>query len=456
MTVGTANTQALGTEKVSALLFRYALPAIIAMTSASLYNIADSIFIGHGVGPLAISGLAVTFPMMNIASAFGSLIGIGASSLISIRLGQGNKQRAFLILGNAVLLNVVIGGILTAVSLAFLDPILYFFGASEHTIEYSRSYMQIILAGNVITHVYLGLNDILRATGYPRKSMAIMLTAVLSNVALDAMFVFWFGWGIRGAAVATLIGQTLALGLLIVHYTNRKHFLYFRPGIFRFVGVIVKKVVSIGLAPFLLNLCASIVVIFINTALKRYGGDLYIGAYGIVNRSVLFFIMVIAGLNQGMQPIVGYNFGARQFDRVMRALGITTVCAVTVTTFGWVLGHLFPSSLVVIFTDDPTLLKAAAEGMRLVTSVFPIVGFQVVASNFFQYIGKPKKAILLSMTRQLLFLVPLLAVLPSYYGTDGVWMSMPVADSLAALMAAALLAGQIRMFRRHPDRVKVI
>lgn len=446
----------MGTEPVGKLLKLYALPAIIAMSSSSLYNIIDSIFIGHGVGAMAISGLAIAMPFMNLMAAFGSLVGVGASSLISIRLGQGNKNRAFLILSNAIMLNVVIGLSFTTIGLLFLDDILYFFGASEQTIPYARDFMQIILAGNVITHVFMGMNEILRASGYPKKSMAIMLTAVLIIVCLNPIFIFGFGWGVRGSAFATIIGQTVALALEFNHFLNKKHFLYLKRGTFRFIGTIVKKVLTIGIAPFLLNVCASVVVIFINTALKKTGGDISIGAYGIVNRVLMLFVMIVNGFNQGMQPIVGFNFGARQFDRVIRTLRLTIVCAVCVTTTGFILGHFFPQLVAGLFTDDPTLLSVAEMGLRVALLAFPLAGFQIVSSGFFQYIGKPQKAILLSMTRQLLFLIPLLSVLPGIYGTMGVWMSMPISDSLSAVLAGTLLYLQIRQMRKHPDRVKVI
>ena len=450
------NTEALGTESIGRLLSRFALPAIIAMTSSSLYNIIDSIFIGHGVGALAISGLALTMPLMNLSAAFGSMVGVGAASLTSIRLGQGNKERTFLILSNAVMLNITIGVIFTVLGLVFLDPILYFFGASEQTIPYARSFMRIILSGNLITHVYLGLNEILRVSGYPKKAMGIMLTAVAVNCTLNPLFIFVFKWGIAGSATATVIAQSVALMLELLHFCNKKSFIHFRLGTFRFVGMIVRKVLSIGLAPFLLQLCASVVVVFINKALKHNGGDIYIGAYGIVNRVLLLFTMIVAGLNQGMQPIVGYNFGARQFDRVLKALRLTIVLGMCVTTTGFLVGHFLPELVAKLFTDDETLIAVAAQGLRITVMVFPLVGFQIVSANFFQYIGKPQKAISLSMTRQLLFLVPLLAILPNRYGSEGVWMSMPVADFLSTLLTGVLLFFQVRMMIYYPDRVKII
>ncbi|MEG0789774.1 MAG: MATE family efflux transporter [Alistipes sp.] len=455
----------LGTDPLSSLLLRYAIPSIIAMTSSSLYNIIDSIFIGHGVGALAISGLALTMPLMNLASAFGAMVGIGAAAIISIRLGQGNRRSAEQTLGNVVLLNLIIGVVFTVVGLLFLDPILYFFGASDQTIGYARDFMQILLCGTVITHLYLGLNEVLRASGYPGKAMMIMLTAVAVNIVLNPLFIFGFGWGIRGSALATVIAQATALCVSLLHFSSPHSFLHFKRDIFRLRTKIVSGILSIGLAPFMLHLCASIVVIFVNKALKLSGGemgDLYIGAYGIINRVVLLFVMTVAGLNQGMQPIVGYNYGAKQYDRVIKTLKMTIFCAVCVTTTGFLIGQLFPRQVAMLFVganggaDAAQLIAVAQTGLQTVLILFPIVGFQIVTSNFFQYIGKPKKAILLSMTRQMLFLVPLLIILPRHFGTMGVWIAMPIADSIAALLAAVLLFFQIRKLRREPRAEKSI
>lgn len=447
----------LGTDRLSSLLLRYAIPAIIAMTSSSLYNIIDSIFIGHGVGPMAIAGLALTMPLMNLASAFGAMVGIGAAAIISIRLGQGNRRAAEQTLGNVVLLNLIIGTIFTILSLTFLDEILYFFGASDNTISYSRDFMQIILAGTVVTHLFLGLNEVLRASGYPQKAMMTILIAVGINIMLNPLFIFGFGWGIRGSAIATVIAQVVALSVSLIHFSSQESFLHFKRDIFHLHKRIVSGIVSIGLAPFLLNLCASVVVIFVNKALKLCGGeagDIYIGAYGIMNRVVLLFVMIVAGLNQGMQPIIGYNYGAKQYTRVVKTLKMTILCAVCVTTTGFLIGHIFPRQVAMLFVsgggDADQIIDAAAFGLRAVLVVFPIVGFQIVTSSFFQYIGKPRKAILLSMTRQMIFLVPLLILLPPRFGIIGVWSAMPIADTMAALLAGVLLYRQLRKLRREP------
>lgn len=447
MSVQHAPTE-LGTQKVSKLLMQYAIPAIIAMTASSLYNMIDSIFIGHGVGPLAISGLALTFPLMNLAAAFGSLVGVGAATLVSVRLGQRDYDTAKAVLGNVVILNVLVGISFTVVTLIFLDPILYFFGASDDTIGYARDYMKVILLGNVVTHLYLGLNSVIRSAGHPKKAMVATIITVLLNTALDPLFIYVFDWGIQGAAIATVLAQIVSLTWLFVLFTNKNELIHFSKGIFRLKTKIVKDSLAIGMSPFLMNLAATFVVILINLGLKRYQGDLAIGAYGIVNRLTFLFIMVVMGLNQGMQPIAGYNYGARQYARVTEVLKLTIYWATLVTCFGFVVGMFFPHIAVSIFTTDKELLDMAAKGLRTVIIFFPIVGFQIVTTNFFQSIGLAKKAIFLSLTRQLLFLIPFLIILPRYFGVAGVWYSMPAADFISCVMAALMLWHQFRKFRQ--------
>lgn len=438
----------LGTEKIGKLLMQYAIPAIIAMTASSLYNMVDSIFIGHGVGALAIAGLAITFPLMNLAAAFGSLVGVGASTLVAIKLGQKDKDSAVHVLGNVVLLNGIIGLVFMTLALIFLDPVLLFFGASADTLPYAREYMQVILAGNLITHIYMGLNEVLRASGYPQKAMSATLMTVIVNCLLDALFIFVFNWGIRGAALATVVAQVIALSWEIYHFASPKSFLHFERRAFSLQRCIVGGMLAIGLSPFLMNLCACFVVILINKSLKTYGGDLAIGAYGIVNRIVFLFVMIVMGFNQGMQPIAGYNFGARQFDRLITVLKYTIFCGVTVMTVGFLAGQLFPRSIIYLFTTDPELIRISVEGLRIVVILFPVVGFQMVTSSFFQSIGMAKKAIFLSLTRQLLFLLPSLLVFPRFFGTVGVWMSIPVADTIATIVAALMLSWQLKQLKK--------
>ena len=437
----------LGTEPVGKLLKKYALPAIIAMTASSLYNMVDSIFIGQGCGALAISGLALTFPLMNLSSAFGTLVGVGGATLISVLLGQKNYDVAKRVLNNIFIMNVAIGLLFSAVSLIFLDPILRFFGASDATLPYARSYMIPILIGNIITHLYFGLNAIIRVSGHPKKAMYATILTVGLNTVLDPIFIFVFKLGIQGAAIATILAQCVSFCWVLHTLCNKKEFLHLDFHNFHFDGKIALRSLSIGLAPFLMNVAACFVVIFINVQMKKYGGDLQIGAYGIDNRLVFLFIMIVMGLTQGMQPIAGYNYGAKLYDRALKVMNLTMLwsCAVTMACF--LVGMLIPRTAVSLFTHDEELIGLAARGLRFVVLFFFIVGRQMVITNFFQSIGHAKKAIFLSLSRQLIFLLPSLAILPLFLGTDGVWLSMPVSDFAAIIVSEIMLARLKKQFK---------
>lgn len=437
----------LGSEPIGRLLTQYAIPAIIAMTASSLYNMADSIFIGHGVGALAISGLALTFPLMNLAAAFGSLVGVGASTLVSVKLGQKDYDGANHILGNVLVLNVLLGVGFTLVFWLLLDPILYFFGASEQTIGYARDYMRIILLGNVITHMYLGLNSVLRSSGFPKMAMYATLSSVIINCVLNPLFIFVFNWGIQGSAWATVISQAISLTGQLIHFSKPTQLLHFRKGIYRLRTEIVQAILSIGLSPFLMNLCSCMIVILINRDLKEHGGDMAIGAYGIVNRIAFLFVMIIMGFNQGMQPIAGYNFGAKLYHRVTEVTRLTMRWAVGVASVGFLLCQLTPEVIIGLFTTDQELIDIASKGLHIVFAVYPIVGFQMVATNFFMSIGMSRKAIFLSLTRQLIFLIPCLIILPPLMGQIGVWISIPIADVMAASVTAFMLIRQFKKFK---------
>ncbi len=448
MTTAKGSPLELGTEPIGKLLMRYAIPAIIAMTASSLYNIIDSIFIGHGVGALAISGLALTFPIMNLAAAFGSLVGVGASTLLSVRLGQRDYDSANQILGNVLILNVLIGISFTMLGLWLLDPILYFFGASDKTLPYAHDFMEVILWGNFITHMYLGLNAMLRSAGHPKESMFATIGTVLINAILAYIFIFIFKWGIKGAATATVIAQATMLIWQFRFFIQKKSFLRFTRQGLRLKRQIVSATISIGLSPFLINLAACLIAILINQGLKRYGNDLSIGAYGIVNRISFIFIMIVMGLNQGMQPIAGYNYGAKSYKRVIQVSKITMICATLVTTTGFLLGEFFPRQIASLFTTDETLIGLAVTGLRIIFIFYPVIGFQIVTSNFFQSIGMASKAIFLSLTRQMLFLVPGLLILPLFFGTSGIWWSIPIADVAATIVAGLLFQHQLRKFKK--------
>ena len=439
----------LGILPVGKLLMQYAIPAIIAMTASSLYNMVDSIFIGQGVGPLAISGLAITFPFMNLGAAFGAMVGVGASTLISMKLGQKDYVSAQTILGNVISLNVLIGIAFSIVCLIFLNPILFFFGASADTIGYARDYMEIILLGNIITHMYLGLNAVLRASGHPQKAMYATINTVIINTVLDPIFIYGFDWGIRGAAIATIIAQVISLTWQLNLLRNPNELLHLKKGTYHLQPHIVKHIIAIGIAPFLMNVASCFIVIFINKGLKTFDGDLAIGAYGIVNRLVFICVMIVMGITQGMQPIAGYNYGAQQFHRVNEVLKLAIIGATCVTTLTFLAGELIPELTVSIFTTDEGLISRAAKGFRIVVLFFPIVGFQMVTSNFFQSIGMANKAIFLSLTRQLLFLLPCLLILPQFIGASGIWWSMPVSDLAASIVAAVMLKKQFTIFKNQ-------
>ena len=441
----------LGTEKIGTLLKQYALPAIIAQTASSLYNMVDSIFIGQGVGPLAISGLAVTFPLMNLSTAFGTLVGAGAATMLSVLLGQKNYKAANKVLGNVVSLNVILGFLFMAVALIFIDPILYFFGASENTLPYAKEYIQIILYGNIVTHLYFGLNAAMRSSGHPKKAMALTIFTVVFNTILDPIFIFVFDMGIAGAAWATVIAQTVAMILVMRHFSDRSRAFHFEKGIFKLDPRVAKDSLTIGMGPFLMNTAACLVTLFINQQLRDYSGDLGIGSYGICNRFIFMFIMICMGLNQGMQPIAGYNYGAKQYSRVKEVFWMTAKLGTVVTTICFCIGMFIPRLAAGIFTHDEALLNMSAEGMKILTIGFPIVGFQMIGTNFFQCLGMVKKSIILSLSRQLLFLLPLLYSLPFWMGANGVWMSFPISDVLSALLTAILLRRLFKKFNMLKD-----
>lgn len=448
MTTDNNRHLALGTENVRRLLINYALPSIIAMTATSLYNVVDSIFIGRGCGPLAIAGLAVTFPLMNLSAAFGAMVGIGASTVISVRLGQKDYTNAQNALGNVVLLNVVIGFLFMVGALAFLDPILLFFGASEQTLPYSREYMSVLLCGNILTHLYLGLNDTVRASGYPKRAMAATLTAVGVNVVFNYVFIMVLNMGIKGAAIGTLCSQFVAFCMVIHHYRSKEAFLRFSKSVFKWRTNIVKSILGIGLAPFLLNFCACIIVLLINNGLRNNGGDYYVGAYGIANRVLFVFIMIVNGINQGMQPIVGYNYGAGQIGRSVSAYKNAVFGATVVMTICWLICMIVPEFVVGFFTSDESLIAISSRAIRIMVLFFPFIGFQIVSTGLFMSMGMAHKSIFLSTTRQLLFLIPFLIILPKYYGTDGVWMSMPISDFISCILVAVMIMIQLKKFKK--------
>lgn len=439
----------LGREKIGTLLLQYATPAIIAQIASSLFNVVDRIFIGQGVGALAISGLALTFPFMNLATAFGALVGVGASALTSIKLGEKDYKTARLVLGNVIILNLIFGILFTIACLPFLEPILYALGGSEQTVGYAKEYMFIILIGNVFTHLYLGLNAVLRSAGYPTKAMYVTIFAVGLNAVLDALFILVFKWGIAGAAWATVITQVIATFVLVFIFLKQNQIVHFTKDCFKLKKKIVFDACSIGMAPFMTNLVACLVVIIVNIQLKKYGGDLAIGAYGIINSIAFTFVMIILGLTQGMQPIIGYNYGAKLQHRVLSTLKKGMIAGFVITTIGFLVAELCPRLIASAFTNDEEMINLSITGFRLFMLAFPIVGMQIVASNFFQAIGKAKIAIFLSLTRQLLFLIPALYLMPLILELNGVWLSEVVADFLSAFVSLWVLVVAIKKMKKE-------
>lgn len=432
----------LGVKPIGRLLVQYSVPAIIASTVTSLYNIIDSIFIGRGVGALGITGLAITFPMMNLVIAFATLIAVGGATISSIFLGQKDEAKATNVLHNVMLLSLIHALVFGGTSLYFLDEILTIFGATAETLPYAHDFMFVVLMGTPIAYVFIALNNVMRATGYPKKAMISALLSVVVNIILAPIFIFVFKWGIKGAALATVCGQSSAFIWVMCHFLSRKSFVHFSRSARWFVPSLVKRIYAIGLSPFLINVCACVVVVFINKSLLEYGGadgNMAVGAYGIINRVTMFFLMIVLGVTQGMQPILGYNYGAGQWQRVKRTLRLGIAVGSVITIAGFAVTELFPDQVTLMFTDDETLLKLSRDGFRIVLMSYPFIGAAIVIQNFFQSIGKPQLSIFLSMTRQLLFLLPLLLWLPTKWGVDGVWASMAGSDLVSFTVTVVTL-----------------
>lgn len=442
----------LAEKPVGSLLMQYAIPAIVAMAASSVYNIIDGIFIGQGVGAEAIMGLALTGPLMSLTAAFGAMVGVGAATLMSVKLGQKDYGTAQKILGNVVIMNLTLGIVLGLLLLVFINPILRFFGASDVTLPYARNFMSIILVGNVVTHMYLGLNALLRSTNRPQKAMCATIGTVVLNCILAPIFIFVLGWGIRGAATATIMAQMIMLTWQLRLFSNKDELIHLNRSIIKLDVKIVKESLLVGLPQFLINLCACLVAAMMTRSLTTYGGDMAVGAFGICNRFILFIVMVVIGLNQGMLPIAGYNFGARRYDRVLGVLNKALIFGSVITLTGFVIGVFFPTPFVSVFAkDSPQLIKLSAHALSCMVMMFPIVGIQIVSTAFFQSIGYAPKSIFLSLTRQLIFLVPAIFILPHLYADplEGLWHAAPVADGLASVLAITLLVLQVKKFKKQ-------
>ncbi|MCM1521273.1 MAG: MATE family efflux transporter [Muribaculaceae bacterium] len=449
-----SSTEDLGNKSIGKLLAQYSIPAIIASVATSLYNIIDSVFIGRGVGPMAIAGLAITFPLMNLVAAFCMMIAAGGAAISSIFLGQKNYDRATDVVNNVFTLCMIHAFVFGGLALLFLDPILYFFGATDATIPYAREFMRVILWATPLSFVFIGLNNLMRATGYPKKAMVSALISVVINLVFAPIFIFKLEWGIQGAAWATVLGQFTACVWVMFHFLSKKSSIHFKLSNKWLTGAIVKRIYAIGLSPFLMNVTACVVVIFLNRALLDYGGDqgnLCVGAYGIINRTTMFFVMIVFGVTQGMQPILGFNIGAGRFDRVKRTLRSGIWIGVAITSLGCLISEAFPDEVSSLFTTDPTLIRIARDGFRIFFLAYPVVGAQIVIQNFFQSVGKPKLSIFLSLTRQLIFLLPFLLTFPRFWGIDGVWASMASSDFLAFVVAIITLVWWMKHVMRKME-----
>lgn len=446
----TANFDELQNKNISKLLWQYALPAIVGTMVNALYNIIDRIYIGHGpnLGDHAIGGLGIVLPIMNLTAAVGMLVGAGSASRISICLGRGDKETAEKIIGNSFLLTILLTGTLVTILFMFLDPILMRIGATEETFPYAKEFLLYYLPGNIFLTMCFNFNSMMRASGYPTKAMYTMLIGVIANIIIAPIFIFWLEWGIKGAAIATIISMFIGLCFVMYHFMNQNSMLRLRKKNIGLNPQIVWAVASIGMSPFFIQVAASIVVFFINYNLKTYGGNIAIEAYAIANTLVMIIIMIMVGLTQGMQPIVGYNYGAKNIERVKETLFYTIKVGVAIGSVGLLIGVLLPDIVVKPFNPSAPLAIETAKALRIVTIMLPLVGFQIVVTNFFQCIGMAAKSIFLSLTRQFLLLLPALFILPKIFGVNGVWYSLPTADFLATLLTATLFIWQVRVFKK--------
>lgn len=431
------------------MLIKYSLPAVVGTVVSAVYNIIDSIVIGHAIDdPNVVAGIAVTFPVMNLGTAFGMLIGAGAATRVSIVLGQNDRRRAELILGNSVQLTVIIGLIYIAALAIFITPILKLFGASPNTLPFAREFMLWVLPGMVLMNLTFSYNNVMRASGYPGKAMYTNMIGAGMNAILAPLFLFGFHWGIKGAAIATDISMLITAFFVMGHFFNKKHTLHFVRGTFKFNWPIIRSVVYIGMAPFLINVAGASVNAIVNNSLVKYGGDNAIAAVVVFNRFVTIFVFIVLGICQGMQPILGYNYGQGKLDRLFKTLRLAAVTAVIITTIGSIIGAVTPRAIASAFMQDEAQIQCAIICLRITTLGFWMVGFQIVSTNFFQSLGMAGKAVFLSLTRQIIFMIPLLFILPPHFGLNGVWSAFPICDVVSAIIAGLMLWWQVRHISR--------
>ncbi|TDT51960.1 MATE family efflux transporter [Fonticella tunisiensis] len=443
----------LGEESIGRLLLKFSIPAITGMLVNALYNVVDRIFVGNGVGAIAITGITISFPIMNIIMAFGMLVGIGAASLVSIRLGQKKKNEAEQILGNALTLTIIISLTLTVLGIAFLDPILIKFGASGEALLYSRQYTSIIIYGIIFQNLAFSMNHSIRAEGSPKMAMITMLIGAVLNTILDYILVFIFKMGVQGAAIATIFSQAVSAAWVLSYFFGKRSTLKIHRANLSLRKDVILSIFSIGMSPFAMQLAASAITIILNSKLLAYGGDIAVAAMGVINSITMLILMPIFGINQGSQPIIGFNYGAQKYDRVKKALKLAIIGATAVSIMGFIVIQLFPQFLIGLFgKDSPELIEKGSHGIRIFLSMLPIIGFQIVSANYFQAVGKPKHSMFLSLSRQVIVLIPLLLILPNFFKLDGVWMAGPASDFISSILTGLFLFIEIRhLENRHKE-----
>jgi putative MATE family efflux protein len=445
----------LGTENPGKLLLQFSIPAIVGLLVQAFYNVIARVFIGNTVGYLGIAGITVAFPAMMIQIAFGAMVGMGATTLVSIRLGQGRKDEAERVMGNAVVLLVVSSLLISAFGLIFMEPILRLFGASDTVLPYAKDYLEIVILGTVMGLLSFGMNNFLRAEGNPNKAMITMLIGSFCNIILTALFVSVFHWGMKGAGWATIISQAVSASWIITHFALGKGELKIRRKNFRLRWGLVTTIMFMGMSPFALQFAQSVLGGVMNNSLKTYGGDLAISGMGVVMTLTALIVMPIMGLNGGAQPIIGYNFGAQKYDRVKQVLTYALMAATAIATFGFILTRIYPTQLIALFSShDTELIAFGSRALLIFLVVLPIVGLQMVGSGYFQAIGKPLHSMMLSLSRQVLVFIPALIILPRFYGLDGVLYAGPAADIISTIITVTWLIIEVRnLNRRHRERL---
>lgn len=449
------NTEQLGGESVYKLLVKFSVPAIIGLVVNAMYNVVDRIFIGNGVGSLGIAAITISFPVMLIVIAFGVLTATGSSSLLSLKLGGQHIHEAEVIVGQAITLLSSGALFITFVGLIYLEPILKIFGASPEVLPYAKDYLQIILIGGVIQCLGYVLTNFARAEGSPNIAMFSLIIGAVTNIVLDYIFIFIFNWGIKGAAIATVLAQLVSAIWILHYYLSGRSVLRIRIKNFKPQKKVLIAMLTLGLGPFAMQLAASLLNVLLNQSLSFYGGDTAISGFGIVYSLISLLLMPVFGISQGVQPIIGYNYGAKRYDRVKEALLLSTIGATIVVTVGFIITRVYPHELIALFNaQDQELISLGTKSLRIFLMFLPIVGFQVIGANYFQAVGKPKQAMLLSLSRQVLLLVPALFILPRFFGLDGILMAGPISDVVATIMTGICLVIELKSLQ--PGEKKVL